>query len=76
MVDVDVTGGVVAGPRRRRSAVERRRIVEETLEDGLSVARVALKYGVNANQVFEWRRLYRAGKLAGRAQPAMKLLPV
>ena len=52
MVDVDVTGGVVVGPRRRRSAVERRRIVEETLEDGLSVARVALKYGVNANQVF------------------------
>jgi transposase-like protein len=63
MVDVDVTGVLGAGPRRRRSAVERRRIVEETLEAGASVARIAMKYGVNANQVFQWRRLYSQGKL-------------
>jgi hypothetical protein len=36
MADVEVSGGLVAG-RRRRSAVERRRIVEETLEAGASV---------------------------------------
>jgi transposase len=55
----------VRWPKRsfRRSAVERRRVVEETLEAGASVARVALKHGVNANQVFQWRRLYRDGKL-------------
>lgn len=76
MVDVGVSGELVAGPRRRRSAVERRRIVEETLEAGASVARVALKYGVNANQVFQWRRLYRDGKLGSLPQSAMKLLPV
>jgi transposase len=76
MVDVDVIGGVVAVARRRRSAEERRRVVEETLEDGASVARVALKYSVNANQVFQWRRLYRDGKLGGATQSAMKLLPV
>lgn len=76
MVDVDVSGGLWSGPRRRWSAVERRRIVEETLEAGASVARVALKYRVNANQVFQWRRLYRDGKLGAPAQPAMKLLPV
>jgi ABC-type antimicrobial peptide transport system permease subunit len=52
MVDVDLSGGLGAGPRRRRSADERRRVVEETLEAGASVARVALKHGVNANQVF------------------------
>ena len=51
-------------------------MVEETLEDGASVARVALKHGVNANQVFQWRRLYRDGKLGVSAEPAMKLLPV
>ena len=51
-------------------------VVEETLETGASVARVALKYGVNANQVFQWRRLYRDGKLGGAPQSAMKLLPV
>ncbi len=56
--------------------MERRRIVEETLEARASVARVALKYGVNANQVFQWRRLYRDGKLGAAGQPAMKLLPV
>src|SRR5450755_2218486 len=76
MADVDVSGGVGAVPRRRRSAVERRRVVEETLEPGASVARVALKYGVNANQVFQWRRLYRDGKLGAAAQSVMKLLPV
>ena len=76
MVDVDLSSGLGAGPRRRRSAVERRRIVEETLEAGASVARVALKYGVNANQVFQWRRLYRDGKLGAAPVSAMKLLPV
>lgn len=51
------------GPRRRRSKQERRRIVEETLTPGASVARVARAHGVNANQVFHWRRLYHQGLL-------------
>ena len=51
-------------------------MVEETLEAGASVAKVALKYGVNANQVFQWRRLYRDGKLGAASLSAMKLLPV
>ena len=50
--------------------------MEETLEAGASVARVALKHGVNANQVFQWRRLYRDGKLGVPPEGAMKLLPV
>ena len=65
-----------AGPRRRRSAAERRGVVEETLEPGASVAKVALRYGINANQVFQWRRLYRDGKLGGTPADRMKLLPV
>ena len=76
MVDIDVSGGLGAGLRRRRSAAERRRVVEETLEAGASVARVALKHGVNANQVFQWRRLYRDGKLGAPPEGTMKLLPV
>lgn len=63
-------------PRRRRSAMERRLIVEETLEAGSSVARVARTHGVNANQVFQWRRMYREGLLGGQLQSGMKLLPV
>ena len=60
--------------RRRRSVEEKRRIVEETLEAGASVARVARRHAINANQVFYWRKQYREGRL-GKNQPS-KLLPV
>jgi transposase len=60
--------------RRRRSVEEKRRIVEETLEAGASVARVARRHAVNANRVFYWRKKYREGRL-GKNQ-ASKLLPV
>ena len=64
------------GPQRqRRSIAEKRRIVEETLAPGASVARVARTHGINANQVFGWRRLYLAGRL-GESKPEIKLLPV
>jgi transposase len=76
MAEVDVSGRLVAGLRRRRSAGERRRIVEETLEAGASVARVALKHGVNANQVFQWRRLLRDGKLGAVPVEELTLLPI
>ena len=64
-----------AGQRQRRNIGEKRRIVEETLVEGASVARVARAHGINANQVFGWRRLYLAGRL-GECKPAVKLLPV
>jgi transposase len=51
-------------------------VVEKTLEAGASVARVVLKYGVNADQVFQWRRLYRESKLGAAPEGTMKLLPV
>ena len=54
--------------RRRRSIAERRQVVEETLTAGASVARVARAHGVNANQVFHWRRLYQ--RIAGRGSAA------
>ncbi len=60
--------------RRRRTVEEKRRIVEETLEAGASVARVARRHAVNANQVFYWRKKYREGRL-GESQSS-KLLPV
>jgi len=65
----------VAPLRQRRSIAEKRRVVEETLATGASVARVARAQGINANQVFGWRRLYLAGRL-GEAKPGIKLLPV
>ena len=44
--------------RQYRSVEERRRIVEETLVAGVSVAEIARAHGVNANQVFGWRKQY------------------
>jgi len=75
---VDTSERVVVkrAPRKRRSVAEKRRIVEETLEPDASVARVARAHGVNANQVFAWRRRYRQGMLGeGNAEP-VSLLPV
>ena len=51
------------GKRQYRSRKERRQIVEETLQPGASVAVIARQHGVNANQVFHWRKLYREGRL-------------
>jgi len=65
----------VVAQRQRRSIAEKRRIVEETLVPGSSVARIARAHGVNANQVFGWRGLYLAGRL-GEQKPGIKLLPV
>ena len=55
---------------------EKCRIVEQTLKPGASIARVALANGVNANQVFSWRRQYRQGLLSQRNTGPVKLLPV
>ena len=44
-------------PRRRRYDKSfKRSIVEQTREPGVSVARIAREHGINANQVFKWRR--------------------
>ena len=55
---------------------EKRRIVELTLQPGMSVARVAQAEGVNSHQVFQWRRAYRQGELAYSAEGASALLTV
>jgi len=59
-----------------RSIEERRQIVEEALVPGVSVAAIARAHGVNANLVFHWRKLYRAGLLSGAEQREVCLLPV
>ena len=65
-----------AGKRRMRSRLERRQVVEETMRPGApSVAVIARAHGVNANQVFNWRKLYHAGRLSDEVS-ATELLPV
>ncbi len=62
--------------RQHRSLALKRQIVEETLAPGASVALVARAHGVNANQVFGWRRLYRQGLLEDGNGRTAALLPV
>jgi transposase len=60
-----------------RGVEEKRRIVEETLKAGVSVSSVARAHGINANQVFQWRKLYRDGLLDVSASAnGMRWLPV
>ena|SRR6266436_1995154 len=61
--------------RRFRSAEEKQRIIEEALVPGVSVAAVARAHGINANMLFSWRKMYRAGLLNEDA-PGVRLLPV
>jgi transposase len=62
---MDRVGGSLRRVRVRRSIAEKRRIVEQTLEPGASVARVAQAHGVNPNVVFHWRAAgFATGKLA------------
>ena len=68
------------GKRRYRSPEEKRGIVEETLASAVSVATVARQHGVNANQLFQWRKLYQSGLLERSVREvetnASRLLPV
>ena len=61
---------------QRHSLEFKRRLVEQTLLPGASVARIAREHGVNANQVFSWRKLHREGLLGEQGKAVANLLPV
>ena len=64
-----------SGKRRRSWTVEvKRRIAEESFEGNASVAQLSQKYAVNANQIFQWRKKYREGRLENST--SINLLPV
>ena len=67
------TAATRRGPYRHHVLEFKRAIVEETLRPGASVALIARNHGINANQVFHWRKLYREGRLG---PASMAMLPV
>lgn len=77
-------GGLVAGRSSGRSGrksytlEEKRRIVEETLQPGVSVSRIAREHDINTNLIFTWRRQHARGELVSSqgAPPPVALLPV
>ncbi len=75
---VDTLGRRVA-PRQFRTVEEKIQIVTESRLPGASVAEVARRHGVNANQVFTWRLQQEQGVLGRRKRgrpAAVRLLPV
>lgn len=63
--------------RQLRTNAEKRRIVEEALRGDQSVAAVARRHGINANLLFNWRKLYQQGLLEQCREPASAtLVPV
>jgi transposase len=51
--------------RRRWSPEEKRSIIQETYQPGMSVSLIARKYGIIPSQLFYWRRLMENGALTG-----------
>lgn len=61
MVPVEVITGIQR--RRRWTAEQKKAMVLEAEQPGMSVSVVARKYEVHPNQLFRWRRLFHDGAL-------------
>ncbi len=55
------------GPYRRHSIEFKRTVVEQSLQTGASVSRLARLHDINANQLFAWRKAYEEGRLGAAA---------
>ena len=75
-VTVDEPLAVNLEGRRRRSLAEKRRIVEQALAPGACVAEIARQHGINDNLIFNWRKLYLAGRMGELSLKTEQLLPV
>ncbi|WP_226439430.1 IS3 family transposase [Pseudomonas sp. MWU16-30316] len=66
MTNSNDKGGELLGQERRRrwSTEQKLAMVRESLEPGQSVSVVARRNGINANQLFLWRKLYQDGSLS------------
>jgi len=47
--------------RRRWSAEDKKALVAEAEQPGMSISAVARKYGIHPNQLFRWRKLIQEG---------------
>lgn len=55
------------GPYRRHTIEFKRVVVEQSLQPGASVSRLARRHDINANQIFAWRKAYQDGRLGAAA---------
>ena len=73
-IENDDVSSVERHKRRSWTGDEKRRIVEESLEPGVSIAKVARRYNLNANQLCTWRR--QQGVSTSSLQNSGSILPV
>jgi len=60
--DMETVAVITSVERRRRwSAQDKKAIVAEAEQPGMSISSVARKYGIHPNQVFHWRKLVHEG---------------
>ena len=76
IMDKRVTSGGIS--RRKHDEAFKRDLVERSLHPGASVAAIAQDNAINANLLFNWRRLYlrRGGSALATTVLGPKLLPV
>jgi len=60
-------------PHRGWPTAEKRRIVELTLRPGASLVAIAREHDVNPNNLYRWKRLYRAGQLDAPVKPTARV---
>ncbi len=79
MAGTTLDTGLKPGNRKGRpnySVDFKRRLAAAACEAGVSVSKLAMANGVNANMVFKWRREFRAGLFDDTPQTMPTLLPV
>lgn len=78
----DIQKNVVVGRRKgcpNYPPEFKQRLVAASCEPGISISKLALENGINANLLFKWRQHWRQGKLQLLASPEMgvpQLLPI
>jgi transposase len=79
MVGTTLKSDVKAGSRKGRlnyDAGFKQQLAKASCEPGVSIARLALEHGLNANMVHKWRRLYLAAMAATAPLVSTEFLPV
>jgi transposase len=54
----------------------KQKLVAASCEPGISISKLALENGINANLLFKWRQQWREGKLLLPSSESPQLLPV
>lgn len=75
----DMQKNVTSGRRKgcpNYSPEFKQQVVAASCEPGISISKLTLENGINANMLFKWRQQWREGKLLLPSSESPQLLPV